>query len=192
MRKIKGAGWLIMAGLLATALVAPAAVFAADLKDVHQNTPWNAEGFEDECDVELEPGEVLWHFIQNQVEGAESGTITAEFASGTVVQANDTSSSTNLHFTLITGRTTLIDASTDVAAGNLVLSHICVGPDEATPTPEQSVEGETDEITEPPTDTLVGSTGSPSNGAWTILLVALAGLMVSALVLTPSARKNRR
>ena len=45
----------------------------------------------------------------------------------------------------------------------------------------------------PPTDTLGGdSTMAPANDSWRILLVVLAGILASALILTPSPATRRR
>jgi hypothetical protein len=196
MKKMRAA----IAALLLVALAAPAALAV----EGNQNFPltWNDPEFlnsAEECEDEVAtynvgPGQVLWHFVQTQP-AADSGNLTINGEVGPIASVD--SPANVLHWYVVTDAsfTTITSLSSDVDGGNLVLSHTCFVEQEVegeTSTPEGSIAGETDEITEPPTDTLVGSTGSPSNGAWTILLVALAGLMVSALVLTPSARRNRR
>lgn len=104
---------------------------------LHQTPPiaWNAGvvSTDDpgECEgADLDPGQVLWHFIQNQT-AATSGNLTATFTTaGTVTVANgEPFSSNTLHWTIITGEDTLTGASTDVSSdgGQLNLSHICTG-----------------------------------------------------------------
>lgn len=75
-----------------------------------------------ECD-----GQVLWHFVHNQVDKTttSTGTLTATFADAGVV-AVDASSvlKTVRHYDVITpGGDTLLDASDTIAEGKLVLSH---------------------------------------------------------------------
>ena len=61
------------------------------------------------------------------------------------------------------------------------------------PTPTSAVEAATSKphITPPPTSSLGGTTGGPSNGIWLVLLV-LAGLLGSILLLTPVPARARR
>jgi hypothetical protein len=186
-----------IAALLLVALAAPAALAV----EGNQTMPltWNDPEFlntaeeceEDVAKYEVGPGQVLWHFVQTSP-AADSGNLTINGTVGPIASVD--SPANVLHWYVVTDAsfTTITSLSSDVDGGNLVLSHTCYVEAVATPTPDGGEGGETDKPTQPPTDTLVGSTGSPSNGAWTILLVALAGLMVSALVLTPSARRNRR
>ena len=67
-------GWLVVAGLTTAALIGPSAS-AALANDLHQSPPiaWNNpdfQGSENDCaDAGLEPGEVLWHFVQVQDPG---------------------------------------------------------------------------------------------------------------------------
>ena len=63
-----------------------------------------------------------------------------------------------------------------------------------TPTPEDSVGGGTGTpaITLPPTDTFGSGPMAPANDSWRILLVVLAGILASALILTPSPATRRR
>jgi hypothetical protein len=65
--------------------------------------------------------------------------------------------------------------------------------DVPTETPFQSVEGFTDEPSEPDTATIGGSNdvGSPAGGAW-LLVVALGVLLASIVVLTPARAKVPR
>ena len=146
-------GWLIAAGLLAAALVAPSAAFAIDGSNEKEGgIAWNDPGFQgtgDDCkDAGLEPGEVLWHFVQTSVAD--------EVASGnlwvTVTAAPDElgpiasykKSGGVLHWAVISGETTLLEWRSDVAGtGNLNLSHICYGgPEEESESPSDEVESE--------------------------------------------------
>jgi hypothetical protein len=62
-----------------------------------------------------------------------------------------------------------------------------------TPIPEDSVGGETatPKVTLPPTDTF-GGPQAPSNESWRIMLVVMAGILASALILTPSPATRRK
>src|SRR6185369_16051845 len=74
--RLAGLGALL--AVLALALLAPGATLANDL---HQSPPisWDARGFGDDCkDADLEPGQVLWHFVQTQTD-ASSGTLHVTF-----------------------------------------------------------------------------------------------------------------
>ena len=164
--KTRNIGWLIAAGLLAAALVAPSAAFAIDGSNEKEGgIAWNDPGFQgtgDDCkDAGLEPGEVLWHFVQTSVAD--------EVASGnlwvTVTAAPDElgpiasykKSGGVLHWAVISGETTLLEWRSDVAGtGNLNLSHICYGgPEEESESPSDEVESES------PSDTVESE--SPSD-----------------------------
>ena len=60
--------------------------------------------------------------------------------------------------------------------------------------PEESVGGGTGTpaITLPPTDTFGSASMAPANDSWRILLVVIAGILASALILTPSPATRRR
>jgi hypothetical protein len=285
-KKFRIAGWLAVSGLLAAAVLAPASVFATDLHAAHQNTAWDAEGFQsNDCVTDPGPGQVVWHFVLT-TPNATSGHLTATFQNaGTKTVANLDLPSTTLHFEIVTGHDTLLDAeTTDVDGGNLNLSHICVGTEKSTPSapvetasvpaetasvpaetasvpaetasvpaetasvpaetasvpaetasvpaetasvpaetasvpvessspteslvinpqcpncpPDASPSGKVDAatgtphegVTPPATDTLTAS-GTASNDGWQLVLVALAALLATVLILTPSSRKNRR
>jgi hypothetical protein len=134
-KKFRIAGWLAVSGLLAAAVLAPASVFATDLHAAHQNTAWDAEGFQsNDCVTDPGPGQVVWHFVLT-TPNATSGHLTATFQNaGTKTVANLDLPSTTLHFEIVTGHDTLLDAeTTDVDGGNLNLSHICVGTEKSTP-----------------------------------------------------------
>ena len=68
-RKFRLAGWLAVGGLLGGALLVPSAALANDL---HQTPPisWDDAGFQGsagDCEgADLEPGEVLWHFVHTE------------------------------------------------------------------------------------------------------------------------------
>jgi hypothetical protein len=119
---------LIAAMALVLALAAPAMANDGQQTNVAWNDV-NFQGDEGECaDADLDPGQVLWHFVQTGV-STDSGNLTAVFASGAVGPvANYASPGSTLHWNIITGETTLISFSSDVVSdGNLVLSHICNG-----------------------------------------------------------------
>jgi hypothetical protein len=121
--------------LLAAALIAPASVFATDLHATQQNTSWDASGFQsNDCVTTPGPGQVVWHFVLT-TPTATSGHLTATFQNaGTKTVANLDLPSTTLHFEIVTGHDTLLDAeTTDVDGGNLNLSHICAGTEKSTP-----------------------------------------------------------
>ena len=132
--KFRLAGWLAVGGLLAAALFAPASVAATDLHAAHQGTSWDAEGFQsNDCETTPGPGQVVWHFVLT-TPNHDSGHLTATFdKAGVKTVANLDKPSTTLHFEIVTGHDTLLDAeTTDVDGGNLNLSHICVGTDRET------------------------------------------------------------
>ena len=133
-RKFRIAGWLAVSALLAAAVLAPASVFATDLHASHQGTSWNDPEFQSQdCGgLKLEPGQVAWHFVLTSPQG-DSGHLTATFQhAGAITVANTDSPSAVLHFWIITGHDTLLDAeTTDVDGRNLNLSHICACGDKA-------------------------------------------------------------
>jgi hypothetical protein len=96
---------------------------------------------------------------------------------------------------------TLVSATSEGDGGELKISHICVGdePGDETAPPETVAPsftdegaGDTDEPTDPSSDTF-GSNGTsgPADGAW-LLVVALGVLLASIVVLTPARAKSRR
>ena len=106
--RLAGLGALL--AVLAFALLAPGATLANDL---HQSPPirWDARGFGDECkDVDLEAGQVLWHFVQTQTDAA-SGTLSVTFQTkGTFTVESYKHSGGVLHWNVITGADVLLDA----------------------------------------------------------------------------------
>jgi hypothetical protein len=150
--KTRNIGWLIAAGLLAAALVAPSAVFAIDgSNEKDGGIAWNDPEFlKEDCEEELGPGEVLWHFVQNQLpEGITSGllSITATVG-GNPVAINDIPNSPSpanvLHWYVPTPEAILLTFTSNVGGdGNLVLGHICYGgPEEESESPSDVVESE--------------------------------------------------
>ncbi len=66
-----------------------------------------------------------------------------------------------------------------------------------TPTPDGGVGGATGtpNVTLPPTDTLAAGSSAPSGDSWRLILLAMAGIMAAALLLTPAdavIRRDRR
>lgn len=87
-------------------------------------------------------------------------------------------------------------APDNASGGPAGLSHavFCTAAAETpTPTPGGGGGGESDQPTQPPTDTAFGTSGpsGPSDGAW-LLVVALGVLLASVVVLTPARAKSRR
>jgi hypothetical protein len=82
---------------------------------------------------------------------------------------------------------------------NLTISHYCPGESETAPptaapteVPSQGVGDETNQPSQPSTDSVFGTGSSgPSDTAW-LLVVALGVLLASVVVLTPSRAKNKR
>ena len=131
---------ILLAAIAALALSMMYLIRPVLANDLHQTPPisWDASNFSDsECDaLKLAPGEVFWHFVQNQVaDGTDTGKMTVTFdIDGTSTVDSYKKSGGVLHWSIITGHDTLLAASTDVTSdGQFNLSHICVGP------PEQSV-----------------------------------------------------
>lgn len=95
------------------------------------------QGSASECrSANLQPGQVLWHFIHNQVDPATDlpSTLTASFSLSGTVTWQGTQQGSNIAYNVITnmGAETFISGSdtvgTDAAPkGNLNLSHICNG-----------------------------------------------------------------
>ena len=47
-------------------------------------------------------------------------------------------------------------------------------------------------VTLPPTDTLSGGTSAPSGNSWRLILLAMAGLLATTLLLTPTRAATKR
>jgi hypothetical protein len=158
---VRAVGWIATVALVCAALVAPATTFANTGNQSGDGVAWdNADfrGSESECEgVELEEGQVFWHFVQTRVAaGTASGMLTATFEeAGTIVSGSYKESGSVLHWGIVTGEDTLDTFSSDVtSAGPLNLSHICANPsvtpsDAPTDAPSDAVPTETP--TEAPT-----------------------------------------
>jgi hypothetical protein len=138
-RRFRVLTWFAIASLVALFVLGSTGSAALAVGTTLNQTPpisWDAvafQGDEEECAAaDVAPGSVLWHFVLTQTSAA-SGTLTATFASGVVVQPSSFKTGNTLHFFITTGQTTLLAASTDVTGRNLNLSHICSG-DEITTT----------------------------------------------------------
>ena len=182
------------------------------------------EGVAEDCtdftgDLAVGEGQVGIHFILTKPDSS-SGSISGS-VDGTAFGPVDgifhgNSDNGALHFYVIVdgdGDSVVNDAETTVDGNVLTISHLCFGAPEATPTFEQSQEGETDAPSvpvtdepsfeqsqqgetdapsEPQTDAINGTgTSAPAGGAW-LLVVALGVLLASVVVLTPSRAKGRR
>jgi hypothetical protein len=98
---------------------------------------WDASAFqgdETECaDADLEPGEVLWHFVHTMTDGSDlPATLTVTFSDATTQTVAgftaDFEGNSVVHYEVISGQTSLVSASdTIVDDGQLLLSHICSG-----------------------------------------------------------------
>jgi hypothetical protein len=202
--KFRSAAWLSTAGLVTAALIAPAGAAAAAVTPTEhegnittcpegqgatinlddENTSGSAAGVTVEIDYDAEAksldftatGGVVWHAFVKGGNGYNHYNYT-----GLGGVASDTD----------------LVAPNNASGGPAGLSHVvfCVVAAEESeapsPTPEGSVEAETGtpSTTLPPTDGL--TTSSPTGGSWQLLLVAMAGILAAALLLTPAAKKNR-
>jgi hypothetical protein len=164
--------------------------------DFPDGISWDAQGFTGEdCEaLDLAPGEVFWHFVQNQVaDGTDSGKMTAEFDIAGVIADVDSYKKAGgvLHWSIITGHDTLLSASSNVTSdGEFNLSHICVGPEEqsvgesaseeesvaASASGEQSVEAGTGTPEESTADSSLFGVGSSPLATIAFSLILLASL----------------
>jgi hypothetical protein len=128
----------LMATLTLTLLFAAPAL----ANDLAQTIPeggitWDASGFqgdETECaDADLEPGEVLWHFVHTMTNGEDlPATLTVTFSDGTTQTVSgftaDFEGNSVVHYEVTSGQTNLLSASDTINNdGQLLLSHICSG-----------------------------------------------------------------
>ena len=139
-RRLGTLAWLAIASLLAVFVLGSTGSAALAVGTTLNQTPpiaWNAvafQGDDEECaEADVAPGDVLWHFVLTQTSAA-SGTLTATFDTGVVVQPSSKKTGGTLHFYITTGEATLLGASTDVSGRNLNLSHICGGGEITTTT----------------------------------------------------------
>jgi hypothetical protein len=192
---------LAVAAMAAITLSLALTMRVAFANDLHQTPPisWDAakQGSAEDCKgADLQPGEVLWHFVQNQVaDGTDSGKMTAEFDIAGIKADVDSYKKSGgvLHWSIITGHDTLLSASTNVSSpGEFNLSHVCVAEEQsvgesgseeesvaASASGEQSVEagtGTPEEST--PDGALFGNGASPlpTIAFSVILLASLGGL----------------
>src|SRR6185436_4738440 len=130
---------LTIASMAAISLSLVMTVGVALANNLHQDTGENGiswddpafQGTEKDCaDADLEPGEVLWHFIHT---GTDSGDLpselTAEFAdAGTQKADGYVNGNSIVMYNIITGEDSLLSASDDIENDGLLnLSHICNG-----------------------------------------------------------------
>ena len=94
------------------------------------------QGTADECDkADLDPGEVLWHFVHTGTDGNDlPATLDATFTDAGAKQADGYSNGGGnaiVQYDIVTGKDTLESASDSISDDNLLnLSHICVGGEE--------------------------------------------------------------
>ena len=154
---------LAIAAVAAIALSLALTMRVALANDLHQadDTPisWddpNFQGTADECkDANLDPGEVLWHFVHTMTDGGDlASQLDAEFDSDgprTAAGYSNGNGSAQVMYDIITGEDSLLSASDDIEntadGGLLNLSHICFGGEEESvpESAEQSVEGSVEE-----------------------------------------------
>ena len=119
----------------AMVLVVAAPAFANDLS---QSTPISADnpayqGTDTDCaGLNLQPGQVLWHFVHTGTSSANlPSTLTATFQNAGTVTVDGFVNGNSIvmyNITTVTGTDTLISASDTITNdGNLNLSHICQG-----------------------------------------------------------------
>lgn len=127
--------------LAAALILAPSVATAAPLHEPHVGTTV-------EC-----TGQVLWHFVHNQVakDDATTGTITVEFEDAGVVTLDATKVLSKVrHYDVLTpAGDTLLSASDSIAAGKLVLSHTECTPGTPPPPPDRCVSGDSVTVTWP-------------------------------------------
>lgn len=150
MRKMKR---LVAAIVVAGAMFAGPAALAAPLHEPHVGTV-------SECEA---GGQVVWHFVHNQLEGVDEGQIEAWFENaGWTLTYNGSPFEANvLHYWVFTpGNDTLLGAFDNVDHGNLVLSHIECRPPATTTTTTSTTTTvpETTTTTVPATTTTVPAT----------------------------------
>jgi hypothetical protein len=121
----------VMAMAMGLVLMVAAPAWANDLHQADQlpiaSTTASFQGTTDECAAaNLQPGQVLWHFLHV---GADlPGTLTATFQNAGTQTATGYDNGTNVGYDIITGPDTLLSASDTIVDGNLLnLSHICDG-----------------------------------------------------------------
>lgn len=93
------------------------------------------QGTAEECaEFNVQPGQVVWHFIQNQSD-SQTETLTATFQNAGTRTAtpyktspdNDLADHWTLHYAITTGSPDTLLSASATGTGNLRLSHICNG-----------------------------------------------------------------
>lgn len=149
--------WLV-AGALVLTLIVPSMVFANVGHQSGSDISWDSGSFQgsgSDCSGSgLASGQVLWHFIQNDMpSGITSGNLTAVYATaGTIgpVANYKLTPGGVMMWNVITGPDTLKSFSSDVTSpGLLNLSHICSNIPAPTCTPKPSATVEPTPTVEP-------------------------------------------
>jgi len=129
---------LAVAATAAITLSLALTIGVAMANDLHQadKTPiaWNDPAFQgtaDDCaNANLDPGQVLWHFIHTGTGGSDlPATLTAEFQDAGIVTVDGyVNGNSVVMYTIITGEDSLLSASDSIQNDGLLnLSHICSG-----------------------------------------------------------------
>ncbi len=202
--KFRGAGWLATVGLVTAALITPATVGAASVSP----TIWEGNVQAGYCNAMLGLDDFT---VSGTADGVtvtivyddEAKSLDFSAVGGVVVHAFIKGGPNSNWYDYspegVTSDTDLV-APANGSEGPAGLSHavFCVddasptptptSTPEVTPTPEGSVAAETGtpSTTLPPTDTLTAT--SAANDSWRLLLVAMAGILATVLVLTPSKK----
>lgn len=132
-------GLMAALGLLAAMAMPAAAASQIQLHEPHKGTDSSTAASFEASDCGGFTTGVVWHFILNQYDGDDTGTIFATFEDAGVLSDDATKVVGAQHFYLNTPTDDiLVDAYVEVdgEAGNanLVLSHICHTPTPPTPT----------------------------------------------------------
>ena len=160
---------------------------------------WNDPSFqgdEGDCDsANLDPGQVLWHFVHT---GTDSGDLpsklTAEFDSAGVLEADGyVNGNSIVMYNIITGEDSLLSASDDIQNdGKLNLSHICSGGEEQSvaesESGEQSVEAGTGTPEESAPDGALSLNGTGPLATIVFSLILLGSLGTLAYANVKAAR----
>jgi hypothetical protein len=143
-------GWLLTAGLVGAALVAPTAAFA----QTGNQTDVSSDNYTESCtggpggsDITPEAGKVAWLFVHAGVDGP--GTLTAEFDGAGEVTADSYIQGGVKYLIVTDAPETLVSFSDDIAGGVLTLSHVCNGAEEesaSVPVESESVPVESESV----------------------------------------------
>lgn len=210
--KFRSAGWLATAGLVTAALIAPAGAAAAAVEPTEYEgnitTCPADQGATINLDDETTSGSAAGVTVEIEYD-ADAKSLDFTATGGVVWHAFVKGGNGYNHYDYtgmggVSSDTDLV-APNNASGGPAGLSHVvfCVVASEEseepseepteqpTESPEGSVEAETGtpSTTLPPTDGL--TTSAPTGSSWQLLLVAMAGILAAALLLTPAAKKNR-